>query len=108
MAKDGLLEPQSPAMETHIPRHGMSGRGRQDRAVSLSPPEPSPCRATASEVVQGDEQGTYVALGRSIRPDTGSPTGREAQGDGAAVVVRGRESRPHGEGPQVLDGRMRR
>ena len=21
--KDGLLEPQSPAMETHIPRHGM-------------------------------------------------------------------------------------
>jgi len=23
MAKDGLLEPQSPAMETHIPRHGM-------------------------------------------------------------------------------------
>jgi len=33
--------------------------------------------------------------------DTGSPTGREAQGDGAVVVVRGRESRPHGEGPQV-------
>src|SRR4051812_25676110 len=40
MVKAGLLEPQSPAMETHIPRHGMSGRGRQDRTVSLSPP---PC-----------------------------------------------------------------
>jgi hypothetical protein len=43
-----------------------------------------------------------------IRPNTGSPKGREAQGDGAAVVVRGRESRPHGEGPQVLDGWMPR
>jgi hypothetical protein len=35
----------------------------------------------------------------------GSPTGREAHGDGAAVVVRGRESRPHGEGRQVDRGR---
>ncbi len=33
MVKAGLLEPQSPAMELHIPRHGMSGRGRQDRTV---------------------------------------------------------------------------
>lgn len=29
--------------------------------------------------------------------------GREAYGDGAIVVVRGRESRPHGEGSQVSD-----
>src|SRR3954470_20312863 len=42
------------------------------------------------EAVQGVERGTYVALGRSVRPNTGSPTGRE--GDGVAVVVRGRES----------------
>ncbi len=28
MVKDGLLEPQSPAMERHIPRHGMSGPER--------------------------------------------------------------------------------
>jgi len=33
MVKAGLLEPQSPAMELHIPRHGVSGRGRQDRTV---------------------------------------------------------------------------
>jgi hypothetical protein len=59
----------------------------------------------ANEVVQGVERGTCVALGRSIRPNTGSPTGREAQGDGVAVVVRERESRPHGEGPQVSDDR---
>src|SRR3954463_2140709 len=55
-----------------------------------------PCRATANEAVQGGEQGTYVALSRSTRTDTGSPSGREAHGDGAVVVVRGRESRPHG------------
>jgi hypothetical protein len=108
MAKAGLLEPQSPEMESHIPRHGVSGRGRQDKAVSLSLLETSSCRATVNETVQGDEQGAYVVLGRSTRRDTGSPAGREAYGDGAVVVVRGRESRPHGEGPQVLDGRMQR
>src|SRR3954454_16600331 len=31
----------------------------------------------------------------------GSPVGREPHGDGAPVVVRGRESRPHGEGGQA-------
>lgn len=31
----------------------------------------------------------------------GSPTAREGHGDGASVVVRGRKSRPHGEGKQV-------
>ena len=33
MVKAELLEPQLPAMESHIPRHGVSGRGRQDRTV---------------------------------------------------------------------------
>src|SRR4051794_33066498 len=33
--------------------------------------------------------------------DSGSPNGREPQGDGAPVVVGGRESRPRGEGGQV-------
>jgi hypothetical protein len=106
--KAGLLEPQTPGMEPHIHRHGMYGRCWRDRTVPVSPFELSPRQTTASEVVQGVERGTYVTLGRSIRPNTGSPTGREAQGDGVAVVVRGRESRPHGEGPQVLDGWMRR
>jgi len=95
-------------MEIYIHRHGMYGRCYWNRTVSLSPSELFLQWTTASEVVQGDEQDTYVALGRSTRTDTGSPTSCEAQGDGAAVVVRGRESRSHGEGPQVLDGRMRR
>jgi hypothetical protein len=86
--KAGLLEPQTPGMEPHIHRHGMYGRCW--REVPVSPFELSPRQTTASEVVQGVERGTYVTLGRSIRPNTGSPTGRE--GDGVAVVVRGRES----------------
>jgi hypothetical protein len=32
----------------------------------------------------------------------GSPKGREFYGDGVLVVVRGRESRLHGEGEQVI------
>ena len=106
--KAGLLEPQTPGMERHILRHGMLGRCWRDRTVTVAPSEISFRQTTTSEVVQGVERGTYVTLGRSVRPNTGSPTGREAQGDGVAVVVRGRESRPHGEGPQVLDGWMRR
>ena len=104
--KAGLLEPQTPEMERHIHRHGMYGRCRRDRTVTVSPFELSSRRAMANEAVQGVERGTYVTLGRSVRPNTGSPTGRE--GDGVAVVVRGRESRPHCEGPQVLDGWMQR
>ena len=88
--KAGLLEPQTPGMEPHIHRHGMYGRCRWDRTVRVAPFELSPHRTTASEAVQGVERGTYVALGRSIRPNTGSPTGRE--GDGVVIVVRGRES----------------
>ena len=86
--KAGLLEPQTPGMERHIHRHGMYGRCR--REVTVSPFELSSRRAMTNEAVQGVERGTYVTLGRSVRPNTGSPTGRE--GDGVAVVVRGRES----------------
>jgi hypothetical protein len=106
--KAGLLEPQTLGMERHVNDHGMYGRRRRDRTVTVSPFELSSRRTTASEAVQGVERGTCVTLERSVRLDTGSPTGREAYGDGAAVVVCGRESYPHGEGPQVLDGRMPR
>ena len=101
-AKAGLLGPQIPAMEIHIPRHGRYGRGRRNRTINLAPSKLSFRRATASEAVEGNERGAYLTLTRSTPRNTGLPTGREAQGDGAAVVVRGRESRPHGEGPQVL------
>ena len=37
-----------------------------------------------------------------LRVNVGLPTGREPYGNGAPIVVRGRESRPHGEGGQVF------
>ena len=71
--KAGLLEPQTPGMEPHIHRHGMYGRCPWNRTVSLSSSELFLQGTTVSEIVQGDEQDTYVALGRSTRTDTGSP-----------------------------------
>jgi hypothetical protein len=65
-----------------------------------------------SEGIQGDEWDAYVALGRMTRMNVGSPTGREPHGDGGLVVVAGvttgqggRESRPQGEGGQVIGHR---
>ena len=53
------------------------------------------------------EMGRTEHLNRTItcmlRGTVGSPKGRESYGDGAFIVVRGRESRPHGEGRQVAD-----
>jgi len=57
--------------------------------------------ADAYEVSQGDERSAYVMLLQLMHENMGSPTGREPYGDGALVVVRGRESRLHGEGGQV-------
>ena len=71
--KAGLPESQSPGMEAHIHRHGMYGRCPWNRTVSLSSSELFLQGTTVSEIVQGDEQDTYVALGRSTRTDTGSP-----------------------------------
>ena len=97
-----LFEPQPPTMQAYIPRHSVFRRGHRDRATRMSSLEPSTRWAMGPHPIQGGERGTYVAL------DTSSTTGmwdrpprREAQGDGAAVVLRGRESRPHGEGRQV-------
>ena len=62
--------------------------------------------AEANEVSQGTERSAYVALQQLVSENMGSPTGREPHGDGALVVVRGRESRPHGEGGQVSNDRQ--
>ena len=62
--------------------------------------------AEANEASQGTERSAYVALLQLMLENMGSPTGREPYGDGALVVVRGRESRPHGEGGQVSNDRQ--
>ena len=75
----------------------------------MQPPERG---ATPSEGVEGDEWAAYVALLRTTETNAGSPTGREPHGDGGLVVVAGvttgqggRESRPQGEGAQVIGHR---
>ena len=94
-----LFEPQPPTMQAYIPRHSVLRRGHRDRATKSSSLEPSTRWAMGHRPIQGGERGTYVALDTSSTTGMWDrPTRREAQGDGAAVVLRGRESRPHGEG----------
>jgi hypothetical protein len=100
--RTGLFEPQPPTMQAYIPRHSVLRRGHHDRAAKSSSLEPSTRWAMGHHPIQGGERGTYVALDTSSTMGMWDrPTRREAQGDGAAVVLRGRESRPHGEGRQV-------
>ena len=102
MVRTGLFEPQPPAMQAYIPRHSVLCRGHCDRTAKSSPFEPSTQWAMGRRPIQGSGRGTYVALDTSsIKGMWDRPTRREAQGDGAAIVLRGRESRPHGEGRQV-------
>lgn len=46
-----------------------------------------------SQVIQGSEQGTYSVLPVLFDENSGLPTGREPDGNGASAVVQGRESR---------------
>jgi len=102
MVRTGLFEPQPPAMQVNIPRHSVLCRGHRDRTAASSPFEPSARWAMGRRPIQGGGRGTYVALDTSSTKGMWDrPPRREAQGDGAAIVLRGRESRPHGEGRQV-------
>src|SRR5215218_3679353 len=102
MVRTALFEPQPPAMQAYIPRRSVSCRGHRDRTAKSSSSEPSTRWAMGDHPIQGGGRGIYVALDTSsIKGMWDRPPRREAQGDGAAVVLRGRESRPHGEGRQV-------
>src|SRR6478735_9954682 len=78
----------------------MRSSGRCDR-------QPSARWTVRNDRTQGDERSTSGTRGRRTRWKAGCPTGREAQGSGAARVVAGvttgqgaRESRAQGEGQQ--------
>ena len=109
MAKAGLLEAQSPVM-----RFASAGTTPETGAASC-PGVNSLARASSgrgtmpNEGIQGDEWAAYVTLTRATETNVGSPTGREPYGDGVPIVVAGvttcqggRESRPQGEGAQVI------
>ena len=84
----------------HVPRNH-AWRGHRLTADYVVAAGPLGRWADANEVSQGAERSAYVTLEQLMPENMGSPTERELYGDGALVVVRGRESRPHGEGGQV-------
>ena len=85
---------------SHIPRNH-AWRGHRLTADYVIAAGPLGRWAEANEASQGTERSAYVTLEQLMLENMRSPTGREPYGDGALVVVRGRESRPHGEGGQV-------
>jgi len=85
---------------SHIPRNH-AWRGHRITADYVVAAGPLDRWADANEASQRAERSAYVTLLQLMHENMGSPTGREPYSDGALVVVRGRESRPHGEGGQV-------
>ena len=103
MVNARLRESEPPVMEANILRRQRLLRSRCNRVAKSSSLEPSVRRAVSNELTQGGATGTYVTLDTSTGEGIGDrPTCREAPGDGASVVLSGRESRLHGEGRQVL------
>jgi len=96
-----LREPQLPAVPARLPDTTHDAGPPAYGAVSHDTGKLPAWGAATHEIAQGGERGTLVALARPLFGSAGSPEGREPYGDGASVVVRGRESRPHGEGGQV-------
>ena len=89
-------------MQASILRHNVYGRSLCDRTADGSPSEPSAQRTGENDSSQGGERAAYVALETSsVEGMRDRPPCREAQGDGAAVVLSARESRVQGEGRQV-------
>ena len=111
MAKAGLLEAQSPVVRVRTRRNDVWNRcrvmpGHEPVGLgSLRGAERRPMR-TVKEMSGRPTSRWHVRRRRT----TGSPTGRESYGDGVPVVVAGvatrrggRESRPQGEGAQVVE-----
>jgi hypothetical protein len=92
---------------THVPRNH-AWRGHRLTADYMVAAGPLGRWADANEASQGAEQSAYLTLVQLMHKNVGSPTGREPYGDGTLVVVRGRESRLHGEGGQVSVDQQRR
>ena len=62
MAKAGLPEAQSPAVEPHTRCHNASEQRRPEQTIKVSWSVSSAWRAMANEAIQGDEWAAYVTL----------------------------------------------
>src|SRR4051794_8574238 len=102
MAKAKLLEVQS---RRPIPRPVATlAHDDGSRADGFPATDRRSARATAGD--EPEEMSGRPKPRCHVPPQriAGLPNGREPQGNGVLVVVRGRESRPHGEGGQVTRG----
>ena len=68
---------------------------------TLPLPEHAPREPGHNQWPKGYEMATYTILNVTQARNAGLPTGQEPYGNGVPIVVRRRESRPHGEGGQV-------
>ncbi len=86
MVRARLPEPQSPAVKQHRPPtprltrgHRTTEPGRRLADAEAHAPRPSSgWRAMANEAIQGDERGTYLALGRPAAREQGIAYGARA------------------------------
>jgi hypothetical protein len=94
------------------PNLDLVNRVAHRQATGSPVPLPSYCKGVAARTFPTvEDHATSVHKEMSWAPkghyyvhhrwNAGFPTGREAHGNGAPIVVRGRESRLHGEGEQV-------
>jgi hypothetical protein len=101
MVKVKLLESQQPSGLKHTPSEARLLRRCRNRAKVRLSSKVFLLQAVVNEttkVASGTPKSCYYV---SCDENVGSPKGCEPYGDGVVVVVRGRESRPHGEGRQV-------
>jgi hypothetical protein len=82
-------------------------QGSRISKETLPLPEHAPREPGHNQWPKGYEMATYTILNVTQARNAGLPTGQEPYGNGVPIVVRRRESRPHGEGGQVRRMRVR-
>ena len=109
MVKARPLEPRCPIWKERRPETVANIRGFQD--ARWIPGNQNGIRCPALNTLHGSRatvssqkdtnRAPRAVLNVTRARNAGSPHRREPHGDGASVIVRGRESRPRGEGRQV-------
>ena len=90
----GTAPRRKPTRRPDVPWPSTWAKSDRDKGTSTS---------GATDDVSAKRRTDHLTYARHVtKPvSAGSPKGREPYGDRVPVVVRGRESRPHGEGEQV-------
>ncbi len=103
MVKARLLEPQCPSGKHEPPGLAVIARCPVMVARSRLATEHIPGAGATVSGRKGTNEAPTAVLYVTREWNARFPKGREPYGNGALVVVGGRESRPHGEGGQVTE-----